>query len=116
LLRGGAGIILLAFPFILFLTFSKAPTTEHTDVDQNDVRPQPLAHQKEQISENNDLPHLPNQAPSPSKDMSLSEKAAEAVAGLVGPGTPKSVHNFRATTIGSLPLYLGGCDPKLTLK
>ena len=45
-----------------------------------------------------DLPHVPQH--NHAKDMSLSEKAAVAVAELVGPSTPKSVFDFWATTIG----------------
>ncbi len=45
-----------------------------------------------------DLPHVPQHIHQ--KDLSLSEKAAVAVAGLVGPGAPKSVFDFRAETIG----------------
>ncbi len=48
--------------------------------------------------------------------MSLSEKAAEAVAGLVGPGTPKSVHSFRATTIGFYAHFFAHCILKIDCK
>ena len=97
--RGGVCLILLAFPLILILAFSSFPKSSTHDPEDNQgdaVRSQSDAQVAEKSA---DLPHVPQHIHQ--KDLSLSEKAAVAVAGLVGPGAPTSVFDFRAKTIGN---------------
>jgi hypothetical protein len=91
---------MVAFPLILLLAFSSFPKSSKTEIgDNKEESPKSLSENIELAEKTADLPHAPLLQHS-HKDLSLSEKAAVAVAGLVGPGTPKSVFDFRATTIG----------------
>ena len=97
--RGGACLVLVAFPLILLLAFSSFPKSPKTEI--NDKNEESSKSTENPVSEKSaDLPHAPLLQHNHPKDLSLSEKAAVAVAGLVGPGTPTSVFDFRASTIG----------------
>jgi hypothetical protein len=91
----------VSFPLILLLAFSSFPQSPKTEIsDKNEESSKSAENILNRQEKTADLPHAPLLQHSHPKDLSLSEKAAEAVAGLVGPGTPTSVFDFRATTIG----------------
>ncbi len=91
---------MVAFPLILLLAFSSFPKSTKTDVDEKNEESLKSSSENIDAEKTADLPHVPLFQHNHPKDLSLSEKAAVAVAGLVGPGTPNSVFDFRATTIG----------------
>jgi hypothetical protein len=101
--RGGACLVMVAFPLILLLAFSSFPKSPTPEVgEKNEESPKSSSENNDLAEKTADLPHAPLLQHNHPKDLSLSEKAAVAVAGLVGPGTPNSVFDFRATTIGHL--------------
>ena len=97
--RGGICLVMLAFPFILILAFSSFPKSSKAADEDNKARAL-LSEASDQAEKAADLPHVPLPQHNHPKDLSLSEKAAVAVAGLVGPATPTSVFDFSAETIG----------------
>ena len=98
--RGGACLVLLAFPLVLILAFSSFPKSTTSNDQSLENSPRQISESSEKSEKSADLPHVPLVQHNHPKDLSLSEKAAVAVAGLVGPGAPTSVFDFRATTIG----------------
>jgi hypothetical protein len=96
---------MVAFPLILLLAFSSFPKSTKTEVGEKSEESPKSSSENIDAEKTADLPHVPLLQ---HKDLSLSEKAAVAVAGLVGPGTPNSVFDFRATTIGDFYLNKGG--------
>jgi hypothetical protein len=98
--RGGACLVLLAFPLILLLAFSSFPKSSIPKDQDKENSPRALTDSSDHFDKSADLPHVPLVQHSHSKDLSLSEKAAVAVAGLVGPGAPTSVFDFSARTTG----------------
>ena len=92
---------MVSFPIILLLAFSSFPKSPKADAsEKNEESPKSSTENIDFAEKIADLPHAPLMQHNHPKDLSLSEKAAVAVAGLVGPGTPNSVFDFRATTIG----------------
>ena len=101
-------MVMVAFPLILLLAFSSFPKSPKTEIGgENEESPKSSSENLELAEKPADLPHAPLLQHNHPKDLSLSEKAAVAVAGLVGPGSPKSVFDFRATTIGDFEFTKG---------
>jgi len=94
---------MMAFPLILLLAFSSFPKSAKTEVGEKNEESPKSSSENIDAEKTADLPHVPLLQ---HKDLSLSEKAAVAVAGLVGPGTPNSVFDFRATTIDGKEMHL----------
>ena len=89
-------LVLVAFPLLLLLAFSRAPRSKVEEVDPiiAAVSSGAATGQVAQSLLEANVGHLPH-LPAKAGDMSLSEKASAAVW-----GTPKSVWDFRATDIG----------------
>lgn len=99
--------MLLAFPLILLMAFSSFPKSSTPNDQDKEISPRALTDSSDHSEKSADLPHVPLVQHNHPKDLSLSEKAAVAVAGLVGPGAPTSVFDFSARTIGetNFPLF-----------
>ena len=101
--RGGACLVLLVLPLIILLVFSQIPNTAHAIDEDKEAESARSPSENSHDDKGAELPHSPFVQHSHPKDLSLSEKAAVAVAGLVGPGTPKSVFDFRAKNYWYIP-------------